>query len=174
MTFNKWAGSILAALLVMFGLRTLMHEMKSEAALTKPGYEVLVKDEAAAPSDAPVVVVKLAEVLPKATAEVGQAAFKPCSTCHTVVKDGPNKVGPNLFGILTRAKGSHEGFAYSAAMKEKGGNWGYEELYAFLAGPKAYVPGTKMSFAGLKKPEDRAAVIMYLRTLADTPVPLPQ
>ena len=174
MTFNKWAGSILAALLVMFGLRTLMHEMKSEAALTKPGYDIVVKEDAGAAPDVPVVQVKLAEVLPKATADAGQAAFKPCMTCHTVVKDGPNKVGPNLFGILNRPKAAHEGFAYSAAMKEKGGNWGYEDLYAFLAGPKAYVPGTKMSFAGLKKPEDRAAVIMYLRTLADTPSPLPQ
>lgn len=173
MTFNKWAGSFLAALLVMFGLRTLLHEMKSEAALVKPGYDVVVKEDAGATPDVPVVLVALSEVLPKATADEGKTAFKPCSTCHTVDKGGPNKVGPNLFGILTRAKASHEGFAYSAAMKEKGGNWGFDDLYAFLAGPKAYVPGTKMSFAGLKKPEDRAAVIMYLRTLADTPVPLP-
>ena len=115
-----------------------------------------------------------------ATADVkaGEAIFKKCAACHTGDKGGANKVGPNLWGIVNRPVASHEGYSYSAGMKafSDGGKavWDYDHLNGFLTAPKAYVKGTAMGFGGLKKIEDRAALIAYLRTLADAPAPLPQ
>ncbi len=104
----------------------------------------------------------------------GQQIAKVCTACHTFEKDGPNKVGPNLWGIVNSHR-AHlgDGFAYSAAMKSAGGTWDYDALNAFLTKPRQVVPGTKMAFAGLSKPEDRANVIAFMRTLADAPAPLP-
>ncbi len=87
--------------------------------------------------------------LASADAAKGQAAAKKCMACHSFEKGGPNKVGPDLYGVVERPKGSHEGFNYSAAMKAKGGNWTYEDLDHFIHGPKAFVPGTIMAFAGV-------------------------
>ena len=104
----------------------------------------------------------------------GAELFKKCTTCHTAEKGGPAKVGPNLYGIIGNHHAHMEGFAYSDAMKAlTDKTWDYEELNAFLASPKTHIPGTKMTFPGLKKVEDRAAVIAYLRTMADSPAPLP-
>jgi cytochrome c len=82
-------------------------------------------------------------------------------------------IGPNLFGVVGRPKASHPGFDYSAAMKAKGGDWSYPDLFNFLRQPAVFVPGTKMSFAGLPKPQDRLNVMAFLRMQADTPAPLP-
>ena len=113
-----------------------------------------------------------------ATAHAGDAAagkkvFKKCKSCHTVAKGGKNTVGPNLWDVVGKAKASTAGFAYSGVLKEKGGDWTYADLDAFLLSPKGFAKGTKMSFAGLKKTGDRAAVIAYLRSLSDSPKPLP-
>lgn len=104
----------------------------------------------------------------------GKTLAKVCAACHTFDKGGRNGVGPNLWGVVDRPKESIAGFAYSGVLGKAGGkNWTYIDLNKFLWKPKDYAPGTKMSFMGVKKPEDRAAVIAYLRTLADAPVPLP-
>ena len=115
----------------------------------------------------------LATLLASADPAEGEKVFKKCKACHTAEQGGPNRVGPNLWGIVDRPKGGHEGFSYSDAITGLGGDWTYADLNAFLEKPKDYAPGTKMTFAGLKKPEDRAAVIAYLRTLSDSPKPLP-
>ena len=94
--------------------------------------------------------------------------------CHTFNKGGPNRVGPNLWGLVNRPKASEAGFNYSAAMKGKGGEWTYDDLNKYLANPKAFVPGTNMQFAGLNRGSERADLINYLHTLADNPVPLPK
>ena len=103
----------------------------------------------------------------------GAKKFKKCKACHSTAEGGKNKVGPNLWDIVGRAKAAGAGFKYSGALKEFGGEWTYKDLDGFLADPKGFAKGTKMSFAGLKKPADRAAVIAYLRSLSAAPKPLP-
>jgi cytochrome c len=96
-------------------------------------------------------------------------------TCHTLEKGGPNRVGPNLWGVVDRPRASHPGYNYSSAMKAaKGGKWTFEELDKFLTHPQGYIRGTKMTFAGFQNPDQRANLIAYLRTLSDNPVPLPK
>lgn len=112
-------------------------------------------------------------LLASADAGAGQKVFAKCKACHQVVKDGKNAIGPNLWNIVNANRGAVAGFAYSDALKSKEGSWSYESLNAFLAKPKDYIKGTKMSFAGLKKVKDRANVVAYLREAADTPAPLP-
>ena len=106
--------------------------------------------------------------------EKGQATAKQCQACHTFEKGGPNRVGPNLWGIVGRPRASEAGFNYSAAMKAKGGTWTFDELYTFLANPRGVIPGTNMTFAGLARGQQRADVIDYLHTLSDSPLPLPK
>jgi cytochrome c len=124
--------------------------------------------EAAEPAKEPPV----AKLLASGDLEAGKRLAKRCHQCHTLEKGGPNKLGPNLYGVVGRERGTHAGFNYSAGMKAAGGKWTYENIYHFLRNPIAAVKGTKMTFK-MPKPEDRANVLLYLRTLADNPVPLP-
>ncbi|MEW5728715.1 MAG: cytochrome c family protein, partial [Pseudomonadota bacterium] len=107
-----------------------------------------------------------------ASAEAGEAASKVCKACHTFDEGGANRVGPNLHGVVGRDIGAVEGFAYSDILKTLPGAWGYEELDAYLLNPKAAAPGNKMAFAGIRKAEDRAAVIAYLRSISPNAPPL--
>lgn len=109
-----------------------------------------------------------------ATADVaaGKQVARKCTACHSFDKGGPNKVGPNLWGVVGGAKAEVEGFSFSNALKEMGGTWSVADLNAFLFRPKQFAPGTKMNFVGLKKPEERAEIVRYMRDLADSPIPL--
>lgn len=151
------------------------------AAPAKEAGAAPAKEAGAAPAAAPAAATPAAgggagavALLSKAKAENGAAIFKKCAACHTSDKGKPKGIGPNLWGVVNRAKASFEGFEYSGDMKAKGGNWSFEDLATFIANPKAYVAGTKMIFPGLSNPEDAADVIAYLATLADTPVALPK
>ena len=110
----------------------------------------------------------------KASADAGKAAFKKCAACHTPGKGGKNGTGPNLWGVVGAKRGVHDGFAYSASLKEKAGDWTFESLANFLHNPKGYISGTKMAFGGIKDNAELADMLAYLRSLADTPAPLPQ
>lgn len=112
-------------------------------------------------------VADLGTLLAAADPNAGKAKLQLCVSCHDFTQGGPNRIGPNLWGVIGRGVASHAGFAYSPAMKAHGGTWDYENLFAFLASPARDVPGTKMNFAGLRKPEDRAALIRYLATLGN-------
>ena len=174
--FNKIAGAVLGTALFVFGLNELSGILYHAEAPEKPGFAVEVAEAAGteAPAEDAAPAVSLGTLLASADAAKGQAAFKACAACHDVSKGGPNKVGPNLWGIVGRNHGVHEGFAYSdamAALKDK--PWSYEALNEFILAPKQAVPGTKMAYGGLKKDADRANLLAYLATLSDSPVPFP-
>ena len=175
---NKMAGALLGTVFIVLSVGLARDALFSNPAPEKPGFEIVAAEggaegggEAAAPaSDDPI-----GPLLASADLAAGATVFKKCGACHSGESGGPNKVGPNLWGIVGRGMGTHEGFNYSAGLKAFGAgkDWEYEALSAFLTKPKAYIKGTAMGFAGLPKPVDRANVIAYLRTLADSQVPLP-
>lgn len=112
-------------------------------------------------------------LLASASIDKGKKVAKKCVACHSFNKGGKNKVGPNLYNIMGGNKGVVPGYSYSKAIKAMGGEWGFDSMDNFLKKPKKYMPGTKMSFAGLKRSSDRAAIILYLRSFSDTPLDLP-
>lgn len=175
--FNKIAGAVLGTVLLVFGLNELANIVFNPHAPERPGFAIEVAEAEGGGEEAPAEAapaVSLGTLLASADAAKGQTVFKACVACHDPSKDGPNKVGPNLWGIVGRPHGVHEGFAYSeamAALKDK--PWDYEALNAFLLAPKQAIPGTKMAYGGLKKDADRANLLAYLATLSDAPVPFP-
>ena len=102
----------------------------------------------------------------------GAKIFKKCAACHSITEGGANKIGPALWGILGRTAGSLPDYKYSKAMAAYSKNWSFEEMNGFLLKPKEWIKGTKMSFAGLKKAKDRAAVILYMNENTNSPLPL--
>ncbi|TDK35548.1 cytochrome c family protein [Rhizobium deserti] len=176
---NMAVGALLATVFVLMSVSIASEGIFHSAAPEKEGFAIVAAEptEAEAGGEAAPAAVPIGQLLAKADAKAGETVFKKCQACHSGEKGGPNKVGPDLWGIVDRPIASHEGFAYSAAMKDfsKGGSehWTFDHLNHFLTAPKAYIKGTAMGFAGLKKDEERANLIAYLRSLADTPAPLP-
>jgi len=172
---NKIMGAVLGTLLFALGLNIFSGILFAPRKPAIPGYDLPAAQEEAAGGAAqpPVQEEPLPVLLAKADPAKGQNAFKKCMACHTADKGGPNKVGPNLYGVVGRPAASHAGFGYSAALKAKGGEWGYQEISNFIHNPKGYAPGTIMAFAGVASGQERADILSYLRTLSDNPVPLP-
>lgn len=104
----------------------------------------------------------------------GQGLSRACAACHTFDKGGDNRIGPNLWDVVNRPLAGADGFNYSSAMSDRGGDWSYEALDGFLAAPKGWLSGTKMSFAGIRSAEDRADLIAWMRSLSDSPAALPE
>jgi len=173
---NKVLGAVLGTCLILLALNIGAGALFAEHKPAKPGYMIAVKTEneggkpAAKAPEKPIGVL-----LASANVEKGQSIAKQCQSCHTFEKGGPNRVGPNLYNIVEDERGKDRGgFNFSAAMKAKGGEWTYEELNKFLTNPRGYIPGTAMTFAGISNDQQRADVIAYLRTLSDSPKPLPK
>lgn len=173
---NKILGAVLATCLFILALNIGANALFSAPKPQKPGYAIAVPEVAAkggaAPAPAPSEPIE--KLLASASTERGEVAAKKCVACHTFDKNGPNRVGPNLWGVVGRKRAGHEGFNYSAAMKGKGGEWTFDELNKFLTAPQGYIAGTSMGFAGLPRGSERADLIDYLRTRADSPLPLPK
>ena len=172
---NKILGAILGTCLVTLALNIGAGAIFAPEKPAKPGYAIAAKEPGAVgPSAAKETEQPMEAMMASASVEKGQATAKQCQACHTFEKGGPNRVGPNLWGIVGRARASEAGFNYSAAMKAKGGTWTFGELYAFLANPRGVISGTNMTFAGLARGQQRADVIDFLHTLSDSPMPLPK
>ena len=172
---NKIVGAGLTALLSLFVIGYIGNALVSSddgAHAPDAGHGAPAVEVAAPEKEEP--VAPLAVLLAEGDMAAGEKVFKKCAACHTAEQGGANKVGPNLWGIVGHAPASVAGFAYSDAMSGKGGTWTLESLNEFLADPKGVVPGTKMSFAGIKKPDQRADLLLYLRSLSASPVPLPE
>jgi cytochrome c len=171
---NKILGAILGTALVMLALNITANAIFTPPKPEKPGYDIPVPEQAAPGKAGPAEPEQpLEALLATSDPKRGEATAKQCLACHTFEKGGPNRVGPNLWGVINRPRASVPGFNYSAAMKSKGGVWTYEELYKYLQKPNAMVPGTTMTFAGIPRANQRADLINYLHTLADNPPPLP-
>lgn len=175
---NKIAGAGLSTLLVVMALNMTAGIVFAPKKPAVPGYDLPSLEPAAAGgAGAPAAAADepIAVRLAKADPAKGEKAVGACKACHTFEKGGANKVGPHLYDVYERNKGSVAGFGYSAAMKGKASEaWTAENLDGFLKNPKAYLPGTTMAFAGLGKADQRADVVAYLNTLADAPKPLPK
>jgi cytochrome c len=175
--FNKTLAAVLTAGIIASGAgvvsRMIYHPVIPEeraypidmAAVEAEGGEAAQDQEETA---------EISQLLATANADSGATIAKKCAACHTFEKGGPNKIGPDLWGVLGRDIASVPDFSYSSALSEKEGAWDYEKINQFITSPRKWAPGTKMTFAGLSKAQDRADLLLYLRTLSDNPPPLPE
>ncbi|MFK3689764.1 c-type cytochrome [Agrobacterium tumefaciens] len=176
---NMGVGALLGTVFVLMSVSIASEGIFHAPAPEKEGFAIVAAESGgeAGGGEAAAAATPIAKLLASADAAKGEAVFKKCTSCHTGESGGPNKVGPNLFDVVNRPIASHEGFSYSAAMKDfsKGGSvhWDYDHLNYFLEAPKKHVPGTAMGFAGVKKETERADLIAYLRSLSASPAPLP-
>lgn len=178
--FNAMAGAFLAVVFVVMTVSIAGDAIFHSEAPETEGYALVALEGGTAPaadtggSD---TLPPIAPLLASADVEGGQKSFRKCVACHTVEDGGANKVGPNLWNIVNKPAATVDGFGYSSAMTDyaDGGQtvWDYEALNRFLEAPKRYIKGTAMGFAGLRKEDERADVIAYLRSLSDSPAPLP-
>jgi cytochrome c len=178
LTLNKILGACLVTGLVIMGVRYGSDAIYGFKPAAKPGYAIEVADTAAAGGAAEVADTPpdWGTVLASANVDAGSKTFVKCQACHNNLQGGPNMTGPNLWGVVGRPTASHPGMSYSDGMlahAKDAPNWTYDQLYMFLANPQKWVKGTKMTFAGVKKPQDRIDLIAYLRTQGSTGYPIP-
>lgn len=166
---NTIAGWVLAGGIAALGLTIASGMYFHRGEVEKPGYAIQGVEADGAGAAA---AVPIGNMMAVADMSKGEAIFKKCVACHTIAQGGANGIGPNLWGTVGKPLASHAGFAYSDALKSKGGTWTFEALNEWLSNPKKYAPGNKMTFAGLGNPEERAAVMLYLNSQGSN-IPLP-
>ena len=176
---NKIIAAVLLTALIVIGIGKftdiLFHVEKPEQSAYKiEGLEVATtsvsKDDA---QDKVAEVVDIKALLAMGDLGHGEKVFKKCSACHQIAADGKNMIGPNLWSVIGRTAGSVSDYKYSKAMIAYAKEWSFEEMNSYLIKPQAYIKGTKMAFACLRKEKDRASVILYMNSKSDSPKPLP-
>ena len=174
--FIKIAGAVLATALIITGLQNLTDILYAPKPAPKAGYAIAVAEETsggAEPADNP---PDWGTVLPAADINAGQQQSTKCQSCHSFAKGGPDMTGPDNWGVIGRKPGTKPGFAYSSGMVDFGKTipgWDYDHLYLFLKNPQSYISGTKMTFVGIKSPQDRINLIAWLRQQSDSPAAIP-
>ena len=174
---NKIIVSILFAIILVIGINKVADVIFYVEKPEKSAYQVASVTTVASTASAETSSENsesgnIMALFASTSAADGAKVFKKCLTCHSIGKGDPNKIGPNIFGVLNRKAGSVSGYKYSKAMLAYGKVWSFEEMNGFLTKPKDWIKGTKMSFAGLKKAKDRASVILYMNENTDNPLPL--
>ena len=178
LTLNKIMGACLVTGLVIVGVSIGSNAIYGFKPAAKAGYAIEVADTGDAGGAVEVVDTPpdWGTVLPAANVDAGSKTFVKCQACHNNLQGGPNMTGPNLWGVVGRPTASHPGMSYSDGMlahAKDSPNWTYDQLYMFLSNPQKWVKGTKMTFAGVRKPQDRIDLIAYLRTQGSTGYPIP-
>lgn len=173
---NKILGAVLGTCLFLLAVHIASGAIFNPPVAAKPGYEIAVKEEKPAEQGgaAKAPAVPFDTVLASASPEHGAQVAKQCQICHNLQEGQGPKIGPDLYGVVGRPVASVPGFNYTAALKAKGGTWTFDALNKWLLDPRADVPGTAMTFAGLPNDKQRADVIAYLDSLSKNPVPLPK
>ena len=175
---NKIIAAILLTALIIIGIGKftdiLFHvEKPKESAYKIEGLEMAATQTSSNSETKVEEKINIKELLALGDAAHGEKVFKRCSACHMIVSGGKNMIGPNLWGVIGRTAGSVTDYKYSKAMVEYNKEWTFEEMNAYLIKPQAYIKGTKMAFAGLRKEKDRASVILYMNSKSSNPKPLP-
>jgi len=176
---NKIIAAVLLTVLIIIGIGkftdVLFHvEKPKESAYKVEGLEVASTLAPSAGAETKVIeAVDIKALLAMGDLGHGEKVFKKCSACHQIAVDGKNMIGPNLWSVIGRTAGSVSDYKYSKAMVAYGKEWTYEEMNSYLIKPQAYVKGTKMAFAGLRKEKDRASVILFMNSKSSSPKPLP-
>ena len=170
---NKIIAAIILVIAIIFGLDkvsdSLFHVEKPE----NPGYKVEVIAQSTNNSSDKAETIDISALMAMGDIDLGKKVFKKCAACHSINEGGGNKIGPALYNVVGRSVGGVADYKYSKSLMTYGKKWTFEELNGFLIKPATWVKGTKMAFAGLKKEEDRASVIMYMNQNGDNPKPLP-
>ena len=175
--WNKIIGAVLGTAMFVVILKIATEAIFEVPPPPKPGYVVEGVQEASTGGAAAAPVEEAlpdwGTVLPKADLAAGKDVSARCEQCHDLSKGGPDKIGPNLWGVVGRARASRASFSYSSAMLADHSVWDFDKLFRYLKSPQSVVPGTKMTFAGLRGASDRIDLIAYLRTLSDSPMAIP-
>ena len=174
---NKIIVSIVFAIILVLGINKITDVIFYVEKPEKSAYQVtslttVANTTSGETSSASSESENIMALFASTSAAEGAKVFKKCAACHSINEGGSNKIGPALWGVLGRPAGSVPGYKYSKAMAAHGKNWSFEEMNGFLIKPKDWIKGTKMSFAGLKKPEESAAVILYMNENSSSPLPL--
>ena len=176
---NKIIAAVLLTALIIIGIGKftdiLFHvEKPKESAYKIEGLEEASSSASSSAVETKVVeVVDIKAILAAGDLGHGEKVFKKCSACHMIASDGKNMIGPNLWSVIGRTAGSVSNYKYSKAMIAYGKEWTFEEMNSYLIKPQAYIKGTKMAFAGLRKEKDRASVILFMNSKSSSPKPLP-